>query len=109
MSILFDDARLSTRPHGRWTTGLWLSLGLHAIVAVVLIVAPIRASEKPSGPIKRSRMVFILPATQLVKVPTAPPGQIEKGAVSSITSPKAQTPNSSVGVAVIDWPRDIRR
>ena len=72
MSILFDDARLSTRPHGRWTTGLWLSLGLHAIVAVVLIVAPIRGSEKPSVPIKRSRMVFILPATQLVKVPTAP-------------------------------------
>ena len=72
MSILFDDARLSTRPHGRWTTGLWLSVGLHAIVVVVLIVVPIRASEKPWAPSKRSRMVFVLPATQLVKLPPAP-------------------------------------
>ena len=72
MSILFEDTRLSTRPHGRWTTGLWLSVGLHAIVVVVLIVVPIRASEKPSAPSKRSRMVFILPATQLVKLPPAP-------------------------------------
>ena len=72
MSILFDDARLSTRPHGRWTTGLWLSVGLHAIVVVVLIVVPIRASETPSAPSKRSRTVFILPATQLAKLPPAP-------------------------------------
>ena len=72
MSILFDDARLSTRPHGRWTTGLWLSVVLHAIVVVVLIVVPIRASEKPSTPRTRSRMVFILPATELVKLPPAP-------------------------------------
>lgn len=72
MSILFDDARLSTRPHGSWTTGLWLSVGLHAIVVVVLIVVPIRASETPLAPSKRSRMVFILPATQLAKLPPAP-------------------------------------
>ena len=72
MSILFDDARLSTRPHGRWTTGLWLSVVLHAIVVVVLIVVPIRASEKPSAPSMRSRMVFVLPATELVKLPSAP-------------------------------------
>jgi TonB family protein len=70
MSILFDDARLSTRPHGRWTTGLWLSVVLHAIVVVVLIVAPIRASEKPSAPSMRSRMVFVLPAT--VRLPSVP-------------------------------------
>ena len=72
MSILFDDARLSTRPPGRSTTGLWLSVVLHAIVVVVLIVVPIRASEKPSAPSMRSRMVFILPATELVKLPSAP-------------------------------------
>ena len=72
MSILFDDARLSTRPHGRWTPGLWLSVALHAIVALVLIVVPIRASEKPSAPSMRSTMVFVLPATGLVKVPSAP-------------------------------------
>ena len=72
MSILFDDTRLSTRPTGRWTTGLWLSVGLHAIVVVVLIVVPIRASEKPSAPRMRPKMVFVLPTTQLVKLPPAP-------------------------------------
>jgi TonB family protein len=70
MSILFDDARLSTRPHGRWTPGLWLSVVLHAIVTVILIVVPIGASETPSAPAMQSRMVFVLPAT--VKVPSAP-------------------------------------
>jgi TonB family protein len=72
MSILFDDARLSTRARGRSTTGLWLSVVLHAIFAVVLIVVPIRASEKPSTPRVRSIGVFILPATELVKLPSAP-------------------------------------
>jgi TonB family protein len=73
MSILFDDARLSTRPRGRSTTGLWLSVVLHAaIFAVVLIVVPIRATEKPSTPRRRSIAVFILPATELVKLPSAP-------------------------------------
>jgi hypothetical protein len=72
MSILFDDARSSTHPYGRWTTGLWLSVVLHAIVAVVLIVVPIRASAKPSTSRMRSRMVFILPATAPVKLPSAP-------------------------------------
>jgi TonB family protein len=70
MSILFDDARLSTRPHGRWTPGLWLSVGLHAIVVVVLIVVPIGASEESSAPNKASRMVFIQPATAPVMVPS---------------------------------------
>jgi TonB family protein len=72
MSILFDEARSSTRPTGRWTSGLLISVALHGIVAVVLIVAPIRGSEKPSAPSRRSRMVFVMPATQLAKVPPAP-------------------------------------
>jgi TonB family protein len=72
MSILFDDARLSTSPHGRWTTGLWLSVVLHALVVVVLIVVPIGASEKPSAPSKRSTLVFAMPATELVTLPSAP-------------------------------------
>jgi TonB family protein len=73
MSVLFDDARLSTRSPGRSTTGLWLSVVLHAaIFAVVLIVVPIRASEKASTPRMRSTRVFILPATKLVKLPSAP-------------------------------------
>jgi TonB family protein len=69
MAILFDDARLSTRPHRRWTPGLWLSVGAHAIVVVVLIAAPIRASEEPSTPSMQSRMVFIAPATEPVMRP----------------------------------------
>jgi len=61
------------RPTDRWTTGLWLSVALHAIGVVVLIVVPIRASEQPSAPIKRSRMVFVLPATTVrVTLPSAP-------------------------------------
>ena len=72
MSILFDDARSSTRPHGRWTAGLWLSVVLHAIVVVVLIVDPIRASEAPSAPRRPSRMVFVLPAATPLMLPSAP-------------------------------------
>jgi TonB family protein len=70
MPILFDEPRLSTRPRGRSTTGLWLSVVVHAIFAVVLIVVPIRASEKPPTPRMRSIGVFILPAT--LKLPAAP-------------------------------------
>ena len=72
MSILFDDARLSTRPRGPSTTGLWLSVVVHAIVAVVLIVVPIRALEKPPTPQMRSTRVFILPATEPVKLAAVP-------------------------------------
>jgi TonB family protein len=72
MSILFDDARSSTRPNGRWTTGLWLSVASHVIAVIVLIVAPIRASEKPPIPRSRSIGAFVMPATALVKLPPAP-------------------------------------
>ena len=72
MSILFADSQLSTRPRGRWTPGLWLSVALHAIVVVILIVDPIRASEEPSTPPMPAKMVFIVPATALVKLPSAP-------------------------------------
>jgi TonB family protein len=71
MSVLFHDARVSTRPPGRSTAGLWLSVVLHAIFAVVLIVAPIRASEKPSTPRTQSMRAFIFPAAELVKLPSA--------------------------------------
>jgi TonB family protein len=69
MSILFDDARSSTRPHGRSTTGLWISIVLHAVVTVVVIVGPIGASETPPAPRRPSKMVFIMPATALVSLP----------------------------------------
>jgi TonB family protein len=69
MSILFDDPRLSTRSTGRWTTGLWLSVVSHAIVVVTIIVVPIRASETPSSPNPRRRMVFVMPAAEIVRLP----------------------------------------
>jgi TonB family protein len=72
MSILFDDARVSTHSTGRWTTGLWLSVAAHAVVVVVLIVVPIGASEEPAAPSMHSRMVFVLPATAALKLPPVP-------------------------------------
>jgi TonB family protein len=72
MSILFDDPRVGTRAHVHGTTGLWLSVALHALVAVALAIIPIRAAEQPPTPRKQSIEAFILPATQLVKVSSAP-------------------------------------
>jgi TonB family protein len=99
MSILFDDARISTRPHGRWTTGLWLSVGLHAIVVVVLIVAPIRASEEPSAPDAPSRMVFVLPASQPVMLP--PP------AVVAPRLPRPPAPRPVRELARVEVPKPL--
>jgi len=48
---------------------LLVSVGLHAVVAIILIVDPIRASEEPSAPSAPSRMVFVLPATTPVMLP----------------------------------------
>jgi TonB family protein len=67
MSVLFDDARLSARPRGRSTRGLWLSVVVHAVV-VALIVVTIGAPEKPPSPRMRPFTVFIAP----VKLPLAP-------------------------------------
>ena len=72
MSVLFDDARLSTRAAGRSSTGLWLSVVLHAVFVVALIVVPIRTLEKLSPPRTRSIEAFIMPATALMKMPPAP-------------------------------------
>ena len=69
MSVLFDDARLSARPRGRSTTGLWISVALHAIVVIVLIADPLGASEEPSAPRMKSRTVFVFPAAELAKLP----------------------------------------
>jgi TonB family protein len=67
MSVLFDDGRLSTRPTGRSPRGLWLSVGVHAIV-VALIAVTIGAPEKPPTPRMRPLTVFIAP----VNLPSAP-------------------------------------
>ena len=87
MSVLFDDTRISTRPRGRSSTGLWLSVVLHAIVVVVVIVDPIRASEE-SSPRMPARMVFVLPAT----LPSMPrPSSISVCSAREMTSRDASS------------------
>src|SRR5262245_61007046 len=89
MSILFVDSRLSTRPRTRSTTGLWVSVVLHAVVVVVLIVDPIRASEEPAAPRTPKRMVFVMPAvlpsTPLV-APRLPPPPVRE--IARVEPPK---------------------
>jgi len=67
MSILFGDARSSTRPRGRSTSGLCLSVGVHAAV-VVLIAATMGAPAKPPTPRMPPLRVFLPPVT----LPSAP-------------------------------------
>jgi TonB family protein len=71
MSVLFTDARINApaRPRSRWSTGLWLSVVVHATLAGVLTaVVPTRASESTSAPRPRSIVVFRLPSTEPVTV-----------------------------------------
>src|SRR5688572_3623713 len=98
MSILFDDARLSTRPRGRSTTGLWLSVVLHAIV-VVLIVVTIGAPAQPPTPRKRSTRVFLpvmLPLAPLVTprlpAPPVPPPPMRELARAEVPKPLPVAP-----------------
>jgi TonB family protein len=77
MSLLFDDARLRTRTPGRSNSGLWLSVVVHAIVAV-LIVVTIGAPEAPPTPRMQSTRVFLpamLPSAPVVtpRLPAPPP------------------------------------
>ena len=81
MSLLFDDARWSTRAPGRSSTGLWLSVVLHAVFAVVLVVVPIRTIEKLRPPRTRSIEAFVMPATARMKMPPAP-----------VVTPRVHTP-----------------
>jgi TonB family protein len=100
MPILFDDARLSTRAPGRWTTGLWLSVALHASAAIVLMVIPMHASRKPAPPIKQSRMVFVLPAAEVAKLPPLPP-------VAPRVPPPPPRPVPQVVKAEVPKPRPV--
>src|SRR5215831_12054231 len=69
MSVLFTDARFNTpaRLRARSSTGLWLSVVVHAtFLGVLTAIVPTRASERPSRP--RSIPVFLLPSTETVKL-----------------------------------------
>ena len=98
MSILFDDARSSTRPRGRSTTGLGLSVVLHGggvVMILVTIGAPGKAPETPM----RSTRVFLpamLPPAPLVTprlpAPPAPPPPARELARAEVPKPLPVAP-----------------
>ena len=67
MAILFDDARVKTPVRGRSTKGLWISIGVHAAVLPLIVVA-MGTPGTPPEPRPRPLTVFIAP----VKLPSAP-------------------------------------
>ena len=98
MSILFDDARLSTRPRGRSIIGLWLSVVSHAIV-VALIAITIGAPGTPPAPRMRSTRVFLpamLPSVPVVTprlaAPPAPPPPMRELARAEAPKPLPVAP-----------------
>jgi TonB family protein len=69
MSVLFTDSRFNTPAPARSgsSTGLWLSVVVHATLVVVLTaVVPTRASENTSAARPRSIAVFTLPSVEPV-------------------------------------------
>jgi TonB family protein len=96
MSVLFDDSRVNTRPFCSGAS-LWLSVAMHATVAIVLIVVPIRAFEKPSTPPSRSRTVFIMPAAAVITPPVRIP-------VPRLTAPPKPKPTSPIAAAAVPQP-----
>src|SRR6187402_2125440 len=71
MAILFDDARVKTPARGRSTTGLWISIGVHAVVLPLIVVA-MGVPGKPPAPRTRPLTVFIAPVA-LPSVPVVAP------------------------------------
>jgi TonB family protein len=106
MSVLFTDARVSARarPRSRSSTGLWLSVVVHATIAGILIaVVPTRASEKNSAPRARSIPVFAWPSAEPVTlravrvetphVPAPPvPSRPVRDVIASVPKPVAVAP-----------------
>jgi TonB family protein len=70
MAILFDDARVGTPARGRSTNGLWISIGVHAVGAVVLIALPMRSADQPPAP--RTRPIKVFLPVELAKLPPIP-------------------------------------
>ena len=67
MAILFDDARVGTPVRGRSTKGLWISIGVHAVVLPLIVVTMGIPGRHPE-PRPRPLTVFIAPVT----LPPAP-------------------------------------
>lgn len=72
MSFLFDHARPDARRHGWPQIGLCLSLALHAIVIIVAAAISMGRHQTPSTPRMRPIGAFVLPAAELVMLPSAP-------------------------------------
>jgi TonB family protein len=104
MAILFTDARfnMAARPRARSSTGLWLSVLVHATLAgVLLAVVPTRASEKTSTPRPRAISVFRMPSIEPVTLPTAriepprlpappvPPRPVRVATIADVAKPVA--------------------
>ena len=67
MSFLFGDAHSGTRAPGRSTNGLWLSVGVHALVGTLIVVTLGIPGKAPTPRVQPLKM-FIAP----VQLPAAP-------------------------------------
>ncbi|MEQ1758348.1 MAG: energy transducer TonB [Vicinamibacterales bacterium] len=72
MSILFADARPETRPAGRSTAAVGLSVACHTILAGVAVVITIGAPNQQLTPKAPSITAFVMPATTVATMPPPP-------------------------------------
>src|SRR5215467_1045685 len=90
MSVLFNHAgsgACAQRPRSRSSTGLWISVIVHATFAGILTaVVPTRASEMPSRP--RS---IPLEAPRLPSLPV-PSRPVHEAVIAEVPKPAAVTP-----------------
>jgi len=117
MSVLFDDARLRTPAPGRSTSGLWLSVVVHAVVGVVIVVT-IGTPGKPPTPRRQPLKVFLspvtLPAAPVVTPRLPPPPPIRELARAEapkplpvspvVTKPIEKAPEPLVPARVVERP-----
>jgi len=104
MSVLFTDARFNARarPRSRSTTGLWLSVVVHAtFIGVLVAVVPTRASESSSTPRPRSIAVFRMPSIEPATLPAPrieaprlpapplPPRPVRVATIADVPKPSA--------------------
>src|ERR1051325_476638 len=93
MSVLFDHARSSTRSPGRSTSGLWLSVVVHAAAGVVLAVTIGVPGQPPAPrphPMRVSLPAVVLPSDPVVapRLPAPPPPPRPVREVAKAEAPK---------------------
>jgi len=107
MSVLFNDVRVNTpaRARSRSTTGVWLSVVVHATIGgVLLAVVPTRASEDLSTLRPRSISVFRMPSIEPATVrlipvaaprrpaPPVPSRPVREAVIAEVPKPVAVAP-----------------